>query len=159
MYLRHSKVSLANKPTKELVSFMKDNGFLFPVCAGTYTFSKSLINLILSFRFLQIGKQCSGIYPAHFCLLGKISVPLRSVQSRRPPDVLHPNPLELRISRRAKLTLYHKITFSSLNLPHKDTLLPQVFFFRNFVCSLCICFISAISSSYNFPVSFAFLAY
>ena len=38
---------------------MKDNGFLFPVCAGTYTFSKSLINLILSFRFLQIGKQCS----------------------------------------------------------------------------------------------------
>ena len=128
MYLRHSKVSLANKPTKELVSFMKDNGFLFPVCAGTYTFSKSLINLILSFRFLQIGKQCSGIYPAHFCLLGKVSVPLRSVQSRRPPDVLHPNPLELRISRRAKLTLYHKITFSSLNLPHKDTLLPQVFF-------------------------------
>lgn len=77
---------------------------------------------------LQLGKQCSGIYPAHFCLLGKISVPLRSVQSRRPPDVLHPNPLELRINRRAKLTLYHKITFSSLNLPHKDTLLPQVFF-------------------------------
>ena len=91
-------------------------------------FPKSLINLILSFLFLQIGKQCSGIYPAHFCLLGKISVPLRSVQSRRPPDVLHPNPLELRISRGAKLTLYHKITFSSLNLPHKDTLLPQVFF-------------------------------
>jgi hypothetical protein len=29
-------MSLANKPTKELVSFMKDNGFLFPVCAGTY---------------------------------------------------------------------------------------------------------------------------
>ena len=66
--------------------------------------------------------------PAHFCLLGKVSVPLRSVQSRRPPDVLHPNPLELLINRRATLTLYHKITFSSLNLPHKDTLLPQVFF-------------------------------
>ena len=39
-----------------------------------------------------------------------------------------PNPLELLINRRATLTLYHKITFSSLNLPHKDTLLPQVFF-------------------------------
>ena len=29
-------MSLANKPTKELVSFMRDNGFLFPVCADTY---------------------------------------------------------------------------------------------------------------------------
>lgn len=29
-------ISLANKPVKELISFLKDNGFLFPVCAGTY---------------------------------------------------------------------------------------------------------------------------
>lgn len=29
-------MSLANKSTKELVSFMRDNGFLFPVCADTY---------------------------------------------------------------------------------------------------------------------------
>ena len=102
--------------------------FSIPFLPSLCSFSKFLINKVLPFIFSQIGKQCPGIYPAHFCLLGKISVPLRSVQSRRPPDVLHPNPLELRISRRAKLTLYHKITFSSLNLPHKDTLLPQVFF-------------------------------
>ena len=29
-------MSLTNKPTKELVSFMRDNSFLFPVCADTY---------------------------------------------------------------------------------------------------------------------------
>lgn len=29
-------MSLANKPTKELVSLMRDNSFLFPVCADTY---------------------------------------------------------------------------------------------------------------------------
>lgn len=29
-------ISLANKPTKELSSFLKKNGFLFPVSAGTY---------------------------------------------------------------------------------------------------------------------------
>ena len=29
-------MSLAYKPTKELVSFMRDNSFLFPVCEDTY---------------------------------------------------------------------------------------------------------------------------
>lgn len=29
-------MSLTNKPTKELVSFLEDNGFLFPICANTY---------------------------------------------------------------------------------------------------------------------------
>ena len=31
-----SLVSLANKPTKKLISFLKNNGFLFPVCTGAY---------------------------------------------------------------------------------------------------------------------------
>ena len=63
-----------------------------------------IINEILS--FLLIGKQCPGIYPAHFCLLGRSpfhSGPRRADVHR---TSCAPNPLELRINRRDTLTLF-----------------------------------------------------
>ena len=51
-------MSLANKPTKELVSFMKDNGFLFPVCAGTYeVFDEVSLYGIINRAAARVGEQ------------------------------------------------------------------------------------------------------
>lgn len=75
------------------------NGGLTSLCS----FSKFLINKVLPFIFSQIGKQCPGIYPAHFCLLGKMP------QSPRAAD-----------KPQSHANAFYQFTFSSLNLPHID---------------------------------------
>ena len=102
--------------------------FSIPFLPSLCFFSKFLINKVLPFIFCKLASSAPVYARRIFACWGRSpfhSGPCRADVHR---DVLHPNPLELRITRRATLTLYHKITFSSLNLPHKDTLLPQVFF-------------------------------
>ena len=92
-------MSLANKPTKELVSFLKDNGFLFPVCAGTYeVFDEiSLYGIINRLKMTvelitaanEIRKNCKKICDLTISLLFSEDLTIKTDSMKMPtPDAI-----------------------------------------------------------------------
>ena len=69
----------------------------------------------------QIGKQCTGIYPAHFCLLWSSlrSTPVRAEQTST-GRLAPPIPLNCWQAAEPRCHFFIIFNFSSLNLHHKD---------------------------------------